>query len=135
VGYNFDPNSGKLSPIPGVFLESQDGWANYITVDPVHNVLYQPNFAGSIAVYRVKTGGVLSFLNISGVGQLIAPETLLLDASGSFLFAVGASANYERAPPMVTSFRIDSATGNLTVAGQSQSFDSLNYYSSLAAAP
>jgi hypothetical protein len=66
---------------------------------------------------------------------VIAAETLLVDASGTLLFAVGASASYEQAPPLVTSFLIDPSIGNLTLAGQSQAFNSLNYYSSLAAAP
>ena len=135
IGYSFSHTSGHLRPLPGTFFFSQQGWANYITVDPVHNVLYQPNFGGSIAVHKILQNGDLHFLNMTAVGQLIAPETLLVDASGTYLFAVGASSSYERAPPMVTSFQIDSTTGNLIFAGQSGSFNSLNYYSSLAVAP
>jgi hypothetical protein len=75
------------------------------------------------------------FQNFTAVDEVMDAETLLVDASGTFLFAVGASASYEMAPPLVTSFLIDSNTGNLTLAGQSQAFNSLNYYSSIAAAP
>lgn len=135
IGYSLNSASGELRPVPGTFFSSQPNSANYITADPVHSTLYQPNFAGSVAVYKILPNGALHFQAMTAVGQLIAPETLLVDASGSFLFAVGASASYEKAPPLVTSFQIDSTTGNLILAGQSQSFNSLNYYSSLASAP
>ena len=135
IGYSFNHTSGELRPVPGTFFFPQPNSANYITVDPVHSVLYQPNFGGSIAAYKILHNGALHFANMTAVGQLISPETLLVDASGTFLFAVGASASYERAPPQVTSFQIDPVTGNLTFAGASQSFNSLNYYSSLAAVP
>jgi 6-phosphogluconolactonase (cycloisomerase 2 family) len=135
IGYSFNHTSGELRPMPGTFFFSQPNSANYVTVDPVHSVLYQPNFGGSIAAYKVLQNGALHFANMTAVGQVISPETLLVDASGTFLFAVGASASYERAPPQVTSFQIDPVTGNLSFAGASQSFNSLNYYSSLAAAP
>jgi 6-phosphogluconolactonase (cycloisomerase 2 family) len=135
VGYNIDHKSGELRPVPGTFFTSKGGSSNYITLDPVHNVLYQPTFAGSIGVYRLAKNGSVHFQNFTAVGDVIAAETLLVDASGTLLFAVGASASYEKAPPLVTSFLIDPNTGNLTLAGQSQTFNSLNYYSSLAAAP
>jgi 6-phosphogluconolactonase (cycloisomerase 2 family) len=134
IGYSFNHTSGELRPVPGTFFFPQPDSANYSTVDPVHNVLYQPNFGGSIAAYKILQNGALHFANMTAVGQVMSPETLLVDASGTFLFAVGASASYERAPPQVTSFQIDPVTGNLTFAGASQSFNSLNYYSSLAAA-
>ena len=135
IGYSVNHWSGRLRPVPGTFFFPRQDSAEYITVDSVHNVLYQPNFAGSIAVYKILHNGALHFVNMTAVGQLMSPETLLVDASGAFLFAVGASANYERAPPQVTSFQIDPITGNLALAGASQPFDSLNYYSSLAAVP
>lgn len=135
IGYSFNHTSGELRPVPGTFFFPQPDSANYITVDAVHNVLYQPNFGGSIAAYKILRNGALHFANMTGVGQVMSPETLLVDASGTFLFAVGASSSFERAPPQVTSFQIDPVTGNLTFAGASQSFNSLNYYSSLAAAP
>jgi 6-phosphogluconolactonase (cycloisomerase 2 family) len=135
IGYSFNHTSGELRPVPGTFFFPQPDSANYITVDAVHNFLYQPNFGGSIAAYKILRNGALHVANMTAVGQVMSPETLLVDASGTFLFAVGASASYERAPPQVTSFQIDPVTGNLTFAGASQSFNSLNYYSSLAAAP
>jgi 6-phosphogluconolactonase (cycloisomerase 2 family) len=135
VGYSFDPKSGELHPVPGAPFTSQSNSSNYITLDSVHNVLYQPTFSDSIGVYRLHSNGSVHFQNFTGEGDVIDAETLLVDASGTFLFAVGASASYEMAPPLVTSFLIDANTGNLTLAGQSQAFNSLNYYSSLAAAP
>jgi 6-phosphogluconolactonase (cycloisomerase 2 family) len=135
IGYSFNETSGELRPVPGTFFFPQQNSANYITVDPVHSVLYQPNFAGSIAAYKILQNGALHFSSMTAAGHLISPETLLVDASGTFLFAVGASASYDRAPPQVTSFQIDPVTGNLTYAGASLAFNSLNYYSSLAAAP
>lgn len=135
VGYRIDHISGAIQPVPGGFFVSQGGWANYITIDPVHNVLYQPTFAGNIAVYRILPDGSLQFQDFTANGDVMAAETLLVDASGSLLFAVGASASYEMAPPLVTSFHINPTNGDLTFAGQSEAFNSLNYYSSLAAAP
>jgi 6-phosphogluconolactonase (cycloisomerase 2 family) len=135
VGYSIDPKSGELRPVPGTFFTSQGDSTNYITLDPVHNLLYQPTFEDSIGVYRLHQNGSVHFQNFTAVGQVIDAETLLVDASGTLLFAVGASTSYERAPPLVTSFLIDPITGNLTFVGQSQAFNSLNYYSSLAAAP
>jgi 6-phosphogluconolactonase (cycloisomerase 2 family) len=110
--------------VPGTFFFPRPDSAEYITIDPVHNILYQPNFEGSIAVYKILRNGALHFVNMTAVGQLISPETLLVEASGTFLFAVGASANYERAPPQVTSFQIDPVNGNLVLSGASQPFDS-----------
>jgi 6-phosphogluconolactonase (cycloisomerase 2 family) len=135
IGYSFNPESGELRPVPGDPFTSQPNSSNYITLDPVHNVLYQPTFSDSIGVYRLHQNGSLHFQNFTATGDVMDAETLLVDASGTFLFAVGPSSSYERAPPLVTSFLIDANTGNLTLAGQSQAFNSLNYYSSLAAAP
>jgi 6-phosphogluconolactonase (cycloisomerase 2 family) len=136
VGYSFDHSSGALRPVPGTFFTSHPGWANYITIDPVHNILYQASFDNnSIGVYRLLGDGSLRFQTLTAVGEVMAAETLLVDSSGTLLFAVGASASFEGAPPLVSSFRIDPITGDLVLAGQSQPFNSLNYYSSLAAAP
>jgi len=138
VGYRLDQGTGRLWPLPGSFSMSHLSWANYMTVDPVHNVLYQPSFGpstGSIGVYRLKRDGTVHFQNLTAVGQVIAAETVLVDESAAFLFAVGASANVERASPVVTSFRIDPVTGDLEFAGRSATFGSLNYYSSLTVAP
>jgi 6-phosphogluconolactonase (cycloisomerase 2 family) len=135
VGYRIDHSSGAIRPVPGAFFVSQGDWANYITVDPVHNVLYQPTFDSNIGVYRILPDGSLHFQKFTANGDVTAAETLLVDASGTLLFAVDASSSEERAPPLVTSFHIDPTNGDLTLAGRSEAFNSLNYYSSLAAAP
>lgn len=135
VGYRIDHASGTIRPVPGTFFTSHGDWANYITIDSVHNVLYQPTFDGNIGVYRLLPDGSLHFRTFTAAGEVMAAETLLVDPSATLLFAVGASANYERAPPLVTSFHIDPINGDLIFAGQSLAFNSLNYYSSLAAAP
>jgi hypothetical protein len=113
--------------------ESRSG-GELVGLRGVVHVLYQPNFGGSLAAYKVLQNGALHFLNMTDVGQVMSPETLLVDASGTFLFAVGASASDERAPPQVSSFQVDLVTGNLIFARASQAFNSLNYYFSLAAA-
>jgi 6-phosphogluconolactonase (cycloisomerase 2 family) len=136
VGYRIDHNSGAIRPVPGTFFVSHGGDAtSYITIDPVHNKLYQPTFLGNIGIYEILPNGALHFQNFTANNEVMAAETLLVDASATLLFAVGASASYERAPPMITSFHIDATTGNLALAGYSQAFNSLNYYSSIAVAP
>jgi 6-phosphogluconolactonase (cycloisomerase 2 family) len=134
IGYRIDETSGRLWPVPGALFTSHGrSWGNYMTIDPVHNVLYQPS-GGSLAVYRLQKDGALRFQNLTAVGQANT-GSLLVDASGTFLFAVGSSSGIEMAPLILNSYRIHPITGDLEFVGQSSTFSSLNSLASLAVAP
>jgi 6-phosphogluconolactonase (cycloisomerase 2 family) len=131
-----------LTPVPGSPFSGHGSPANYIAVDAVHDVLYQPAFPGggtfsdSISVYRIDpTTGAIAFQSSTAQFQEQNAETLLPDFSGKFLYTVSNFDGTETSPTAVGSFAIDPNSGNLSLLGTPYRTDSHNSYGALAVSP
>jgi 6-phosphogluconolactonase (cycloisomerase 2 family) len=140
-GYAIDTLSGVLTPVPGSPFKGHGSPANYIAVDAVHNILYQPTFpAPSGDAFNINAidpaTGTITFVEITGEFQQQDAETMLVDLSGDYLYMIdlwaGGTSN---SPTAVGSFAINAVTGQLSVLGTHYETASHNSYASLAVVP
>jgi 6-phosphogluconolactonase len=140
-GYAIDTLSGVLTPVPGSPFTGHGSPANYIAVDAVHNVLYQPTFPAPLGdAFNINTidpaTGTITFVDITAEFKEQDAETMLVDSSGAYLYMIdlwrGGTSN---SPTAVGSFAIDPVTGQLSVLGTHYETASHNAYASLAVIP
>lgn len=139
-GYAIDTASGALTPVPGSPFTRVSS-ANYIAVDAVHNVLYQPEFPASGRGYGININtidpatGTITFVDLTAEFQEQNAEVMLVDFSGDYLYMIDAFDGSESSPAAVGLFGIDPATAQLIVLGTHQETASQNLYASLAVVP
>ena len=114
--------------------------ANYIAVDAVHNVLYQPTFPAPLSdAININTvdpaTGTIAFVDITAQFQEQNAEAMLVDFSGDYLYMVDNFTGSESSPTAVGSFAIDPVTGQLSPLGTHYETASHNSYPSLAVVP
>lgn len=141
-GYAIDTVSGALTPVPGSPFVGHGSPANYIAVDAVHNILYQPVFPGQNIgdAFNINTidpaTGTIAFVDATAEFEQQDAETILVDFSGDYLYMIdlwaGGSSN---SPTAVGSLAIDPVTGQLSILGTHYETASHNSYASLAVVP
>jgi len=139
-GYLVDAASGILTPVPGSPFTGHGSPANYIAVDAVHNVLYQPTFPAPLSdAININTvdpaTGTIAFIDITAQFQEQNAEAMLVDFSGDYLYMVDNFTGSESSPTAVGSFAIDPVTGQLSPLGTHYETASHNSYPSLAVVP
>jgi 6-phosphogluconolactonase (cycloisomerase 2 family) len=93
-GYAIDTLFGALTPVPGSPFVGHGSPANYIAVDAVHNILYQPVFPGQNKgdAFNINTidpaTGTITFVDITAEFQEQNAEAMLVDFSGDYLYMV-----------------------------------------------
>ncbi len=122
-GYAIDTLTGALTPVPGSPFWGNGSPANYIAVDVVHSVLYQPAFSnqGSGDGFNMNTidpaTGTVTFAGLTAEYQEQGAETTQVDFSGNYLYTVDLWDGTENSPTAVGSFGIDPITGQLSPLG------------------
>lgn len=140
-GYAIDTLLGALTPVPGSPFVGHGSPANYIAVDAVHNILYQPVFPGQNIgdAFNINTidpaTGTITFVDITAEFQEQNAEAMLVDFSGDYLYMVDDFTGAEGSPTAVGSFAIDPVTGQLSLLGNPFETASHNLYPSLALVP
>ena len=140
-GYAIDTLSGALTPVPGSPFTGHGSPANYIAVDAVHNVLYQPTFPAPLGdAFNVNTidptTGTITFVDITALFEPQEAEAMLTDSSGEILYVIDRwRPGTSDTSTAVGSFAIDAATGQLSILGTHYQTASHNEYASLAVAP
>lgn len=140
-GYAIDTLSGVLTPVPGSPFTGHGSPANYIAVDGVHNVLYQPTFPAPLGdAFNINTidpiTGSITFEDITALFQPQEAEAMLVDSSGETLYMIDQWRPGTRdTSTAVGSFSIDPSTGQLNILGTHYQTASHNAYASLAVTP
>jgi 6-phosphogluconolactonase (cycloisomerase 2 family) len=125
--YTVTPASGAIAQTTGITQGQAAGFAgsNYAAVDPYGRFVYVSDDgsntsvypSGSISGFTVnQTTGALT--PISGVAPfttgLSVPEDIIIDHTGSYLFAINYGATGGTTPGAVTAYSINQTTGALT---------------------
>lgn len=140
-GYAIDTFSGALTPVPGSPFTGHGSPANYIAVDAVHNILYQPTFPAPLGdafnINAIDTAsGTITFVDITAQFQEQDAEAMLVDFSGDTLYMIDLwRPGTSDTSTAVGSFAIDPGTGHLSPLGTHYHTDSHNEYASLAVVP
>jgi 6-phosphogluconolactonase (cycloisomerase 2 family) len=140
-GYAIDTLSGVLTPVPGSPFTGHGSPANYIAVDGVHNVLYQPTFPAPLGdAFNINTvdpiTGTITFVDITALFEPQEAEAMLVDFSGETLYMIDRwRPGTSDTSTAVGSFSIDPGTGQLHILGTHYQTASHNAYASLAVAP
>jgi len=140
-GYAIDTLSGVLTPVPGSPFTGHGSPANYIAVDAVHNVLYQPTFPAPLGdAFNINTidpaTGTITFVDITALFEAQEAEAMLTDSSGEILYVIDRwRPGTSDTSTAVGSFAIDPVTGQLSILGTHYQTASHNEYASLAVAP
>lgn len=143
--FSFNPKTGAIKPLPGSPFPAQRR-TREITIHPSGKFLYAVNgFSNSVSAYRIdaKTGGLkelpdspysvgdfgeINYLEKNmldvppGAGGM--PHSIDMDPQGQFIFTANKAAGSDSV------FRIDSATGKLTLVAGSPFFVGFNPYRS-----
>ena len=133
--------SRALTRVPGSRFTGHGSPANYIAVDAVHNVLYQPTFPAPLGdAFNVNTidptTGTITFVDITALFEPQEAEAMLTDSSGEILYVIDRwRPGTSDTSTAVGSFAIDAATGQLSILGTHYQTASHNEYESLAVAP
>jgi 6-phosphogluconolactonase len=140
-GYAIDTVSGALTPVPGSPFKGHGSPANYIAVDPMHNILYQPTFPAPLGdAFNLNTidpaTGTITFVDITALFQPQDAEAMLVDFSGDTLYTIDLwSPGSSDTSTAVGSYSIDPVTGQLNILGTHRHTESHNAYAALALAP
>jgi len=140
-GYAIDTLSGALTPVPGSPFAGHGSPANYIAVEAVHNILYQPTFPAPLGdAFNINTidraTGTITFVDITAQFQEQDAEAMLVDFSGDTLYMIDLwRPGTSDTSTAVGSFAIDPSTGQLSPLGTHYHTDSHNEYASLAVVP
>jgi Lactonase, 7-bladed beta-propeller len=140
-GYAIDTLSGVLTPVPGSPFTGHGSPANYIAMDTVHSVLYQPTFPAPLgdavninAVDPIT--GAITFVDITALFEAQEAEAMLVDFSGETLYMIDRwRPGTSDTSSAVGSFSIDPGTGQLNILGTHYQTASHNAYPSLAVTP
>ena len=139
-GYSINTLTGALTPVPGSPFTGHGSPANYIAVDAVHSILYQPTFPAPLGdAINVNTidpaTGTVSFVDITAEFKEQNAESMLVDPSGEYLYMIDDFLGSENSPTAVGSYAIDPMTGGLSVLGTHYETASHNSYGALAVVP
>lgn len=140
-GYAINTLSGVLTPVPGSPFKGHGSPANYITVDAMHNILYQPTFPAPLGdAFNINTidpaTGTITFVDITALFQPQDAEAMLVDFSGDTLYTIDLwRPGTSDTSTAVGSFAIDPVTGQLNILGTHYHTASHNAYAALAVAP
>jgi 6-phosphogluconolactonase len=142
-GYAIDTASGVLTPVSGSPFLGHGSPANYIAVDAVHNILYQPVFPGQHQdgdAFNINTidpaTGTITFVDFTAEFEPQDAEAMLVDFSGDTLYTIDQwRSGSSDTTTAVGSYSIDPATGQLNILGTHYHTDSHNAYAALALAP
>ncbi len=140
-GYAIDTLSGLLTPVPGSPFTGHGSPANYIAVDAVHNILYQPTFPAPLGdAFNINAidpaTGTITFVDITALFEPQEAEAMLVEFSGQTLYMIDRwRPGTNDTSTAVGSFAIDPATGQLSILGTHYQTASHNQYASLALTP
>jgi len=119
-GYSIDANTGDLTPITGMPIFVSNTTTSVAIVHPSANFAYVSHGDGqTVDVYSIdRSTGALTLVPGSTITTAVNPSSLVFSVDGTYAYmnaAMSEAGNINSG--VITAFRVDEATGKLTVIG------------------